>query len=80
MKEVAKERLFEPAASIVERVMKDMLTPDDVNLPKMDNLSRAANHHRRQRPDDPVVRGKVSFLLYDEMIEISLKYIQSGLE
>lgn len=65
MKEVAKERLFEPAASIVERVMKDMLTPDDVNLPKMDNLSRAANHHRRQRPDDPAdLEFEVRFHFY----------------
>jgi hypothetical protein len=50
---VAKERIFEPAAAIVERVMREMVTPDNVNLPKSDNLARAANHHRRLRPDDP---------------------------
>lgn len=67
VKEIAKERLFEPAATIVERVMREMLTPDDVNLPKPDNLVRAANHHRRLRPDDPTD-------LVFEVINITIKY------
>ncbi|XP_052276212.1 uncharacterized protein LOC127875289 [Dreissena polymorpha] len=53
VKELARERVFEPAAAIVERVMKDMVAPNDVSLPKPANLVRAVNHHRRLRPDDP---------------------------
>ena len=53
MKELARERVFEPAAVIVERVMKDMVAPNDVSLPKPANLVRVVNHHRRLRPDDP---------------------------
>ncbi|XP_052251128.1 uncharacterized protein LOC127874188 isoform X3 [Dreissena polymorpha] len=51
--ELARERVFEPAAVIVERVMKDMVAPNDVSLPKPANLVRVVNHHRRLRPDDP---------------------------
>ncbi|XP_052251127.1 uncharacterized protein LOC127874188 isoform X2 [Dreissena polymorpha] len=53
VKELARERVFEPAAVIVERVMKDMVAPNDVSLPKPANLVRVVNHHRRLRPDDP---------------------------
>ena len=61
-KEVAKERMFEPAAAIVERVMKDMIHSDDFSLPKPVNIQRVANHHRRFRPEDPTdLKFTVSF-------------------
>lgn len=53
VKEVAQERVFEPAAAIAERVMKDKVTPHDVNLPRIDYLVRVANRTRCQRPEDP---------------------------
>ncbi|XP_052804648.1 uncharacterized protein LOC128234441 [Mya arenaria] len=56
VKEAARERVFESAANIVERVMKQMTTPH-FSLSKPGNLARAANHHRRQRPDDPADLG-----------------------
>lgn len=55
VKTVARENVFRPAGDIVETVMKEMTTSDDVGLPKPDNLSRAANLHRQKfRPKDPV--------------------------
>lgn len=55
VKKVARDNVFRPAADIVEAVIKEMTTQDDVGLPKPDNLLRAANLHRQNlRPKDPV--------------------------
>ena len=53
VKALAKERLFQPASGIVDEVMRGMIDPNDVNLPKPDLLTRVANFHRRLRPNDP---------------------------
>ena len=42
----SKKNVFEPAASVVEDVLKEMVTTEDVNLPKPANLVRAANRFR----------------------------------
>ncbi|KAH3828597.1 hypothetical protein DPMN_130579 [Dreissena polymorpha] len=47
-KQIGLSDVHRPAAEIVETVMKEMVTEDDVCLPRMDNLTRAVNLHRQK--------------------------------
>ena len=65
VKEVAKDRLYEPANQIVERVLIDWTTENDANVPRPANLGRTANRYRHMRPDDPTdLHFEVSFITY----------------
>ncbi|KAH3781505.1 hypothetical protein DPMN_159335 [Dreissena polymorpha] len=54
-KQVGRSDVFRPADEIVETVMKEMVTEDDVCLPLMENPTRAVNLHRQKmRPKEPL--------------------------
>ena len=54
VKQTARRNLTRSAAEIVETLLKESTTHNDVPLPKPDYLARIANHHRQQmRPKDP---------------------------
>lgn len=65
VKAIARREVFRPAAEVVETVMRETIQPNDHHLPKMVNLTRAANLHRQKlRPSEPVDLSFVVSIFY----------------
>jgi hypothetical protein len=60
----ASTHAYKSAGAIVDEQMRSHIVPGDFNLPKPDNLIRAANRQRQhQRPAEPTEINLEVFLL-----------------